>query len=187
MPDPQVHAELSQLFRNTAQAHHTAFSATDGVDPDWPIWYANRLQQPLQEVLDMHFYKSQLIYCLMNADFEYVARAPNTDWVDFYADEFIEHYAASDTATDDRLALYFMATCPFCQRVMNSISRLGLDVEMRDVSADSALRDELIQARGRATVPVLWIQSPDGSVRWMPESGDIMHYLDSMYGPEQAP
>ena len=182
MTDPQIQAALSQLFNDTAQAHHAAFAATDGADPDWPIWYADHLKEPLEQLADMEFYKSQLIYCLMNADFEHVARAPDTDWADFYADEFVEHYAASETASEDRLALYFMASCPFCQRVMKVIARLGLDVEMRDVFTDSALRDELIRGRGRPTVPVLWIQSPDDTVRWMPESQDIIHYLENMYG-----
>ena len=185
MIDPQLQPALSQLFRDTAQAHHAAFAATDGADPDWPIWYADHLQAPLRQLANMEFYKSQLIYCLMNAGFEHVARAPETDWADFYANEFVEHFAASESASEDRLALYFLATCPFCQRVMKVIARLGLDVEMRDVAAHSTLREELIQARGRPTVPVLWIQSPDGAVRWMPESQDIIHYLESMYGQEQ--
>lgn len=184
MTDQRLQPSLSRLFKATAQAHHAAFAATDGVDPDWSIWYADHLKAPLEDLADMSFYRSQLIYCLMNADFEHVARAPDTDWADFYADEFVEHYAASETARNDTLALYFMATCPFCQRVMKTIDRLGLDVEMRDVLAHSALRDELIQVRGRATVPVLWIQSPDGSVRWMPESRDIIHYLESTYEQE---
>ncbi len=182
MTDLQLQPALSRLFRGTAQAHHTAFAATDGAGPDWPIWYADHLQEPLGQLVGVEFYKSQLIYCLMNADFEHLARAPETDWADFYAHEFVERYAASETAREDTLALYFMTTCPFCQRVMKAIARLGLDVEMRDVVADNGLRDELIQARGRATVPVLWIQSPDGKVRWMPESRDIIHYLESTYG-----
>jgi glutaredoxin len=182
MSDPRLQPALSQLLRDTAQAHHEAFAATDGADPDWPIWYADHLREPMEQVLRVEFHRSQLIYCLMNADFEHIARAPETDWADFYADEFIEHYAASETAGEDTLALYYMASCPFCRRVMRVIARLGLDVEMRDVFADSTLRDELIQARGRPTVPVLWIKSPDGEVRWMPESSDIIHYLESMYG-----
>ena len=182
MTDAQLQSALSRLFKDTAQAHHVAFSASDGVDPDWPIWYADHLKEPLERLIETPFYKSQLIYCLMNANFEHVARAPEKHWTDFYAEEFIEHYAPSDTANKDKLALYFMATCPFCQRVMKVINRLGLDIEMRDVRADSAMREDLIEARGRATVPVLWIKSPDGEVRWMPESRDIIHYLESTYG-----
>jgi glutaredoxin len=182
MTDAQLQSALSRLFKDTAQAHHVAFSASDGVDPDWPIWYADHLKESLEQLIETPFYKSQLIYCLMNANFEHVARAPEKHWTDFYAEEFIEHYAPSDTANKDKLALYLMATCPFCQRVMKVIDRLGLDIEMRDVRADSAMRNDLIEARDRATVPVLWIKSPDGELRWMPESRDIIHYLESTYG-----
>jgi len=75
-----------------------------------------------------------------------------------------------------------MAGCPFCINVNATISRLGLDIELRDVRANRELREELIEVRGRATVPVLWIKSPDGEVRWMPESQDIIQYLQHMYG-----
>jgi glutaredoxin len=182
MTDQHLHTQLSRLFRDSAQAHHAAFSATDGEDPEWPLWYTDYLQKPLGQALDTAFYKSQLIYCLMNADFEHAARAPDTDWADFYAAEFIEHYAPSETAAVDKLALYTLASCPFCRRVTEAIARLGLDIELRDVREHRERREELMDARGRATVPVLWIQSPDGEVRWMPESRDIIHYLEHMYG-----
>ena len=86
-----------------------------------------------------------------------------------------------ESTAGDRLALYTMAMCPFGWRVGRTIKRLGLDVETRDVLLHPALRAELIEATGRATVPVLWIQSPDGSVRWMPESADIIQYLEQVY------
>lgn len=186
MTHPQLHNRLADLFRHTAHAHQDAFRDTGGDDPEWPLWYADHLRRPLGEVLDTHFYKSQLIYCLMNADFEHTARAPETDWADFWASEFVEHFAPSDTAEADQLALYYFPTCPFCRRVMQAIDRLGLEVEMRNIIEDPARRDELIEARGRATVPVLWIRSPDGSVRWMPESRDIIRYLEHMYGEKAA-
>lgn len=186
MTHQRLQTKLTQLFRDSAQAHHAAFSATEGDDPEWPLWYADHLQKPLGQALETEFYKSQLIYCLMDADFEHTARAPDTDWADFFATVFIEHYAPSETATVDKLALYFTASCPFCHNVMKAIARLGLEVEIRDVIMDRTRRDELIHARGRATVPVLWIESPDGEVRWMPESRDIIHYLEHMYGPEAA-
>ncbi len=181
MTQPQLHTQLTALFREAGRAHHADFG--EGEDPEWPLWFADHLQRPLRETLDTDFYKSQLIYCLMNAHFEHATRAPEADWAEFWASEFIEHYAPSETAEVDQLALYYMPTCPFCQRVMKAIARLGLDVEMRNVIDDPERRDELIQARGRATVPVLWIKSPDGGVRWMPESLDIIRYLEHTYGP----
>ena len=32
--------ELAALFRETGAAHHQAFAAKGGDDPDWPAWYA---------------------------------------------------------------------------------------------------------------------------------------------------
>jgi len=182
LANPHLHAKLSELFRHAARAHHEAFAATGGKDPEWPLWFTNYLMEPLGRALDTTFTRSHLIYCLMNADFDHQALEPDTDWVDFYASEFIEHYAPSDTPATDKLALYTMAGCPFCRRVDETIARLGLDIELRDVRQARNWREELIEARGRATVPVLWIRSPDGEVRWMPESLDIVHYLEHMYG-----
>jgi glutaredoxin len=173
---------LTSLLRQTAAAHHEAFAASDGEDPDWPIWYATHLRKPLEANLNIELTASQLVYCLMNADFEHQARAPDSDWAEFYASELLEHFAPSDSAAADSLALYHYIGCPFCARVTAVIDRLGLDVESRDVMQDRAHRAALIEARGRATVPVLHITSPDGSERWMPESSDIVHYLEQTYG-----
>ena len=47
---------------------------------------------------------------------------------------------------------------------------------------DTQYRDELIEARERATVPELRITSPNGEERWMPESRDIVRYLEKTVG-----
>ncbi len=73
------------------------------------------------------------------------------------------------------------ASCPFYRRVRRTIDQLGIDVELRDILLDECYRDELIAERGRATVPVLRIASPDGGERCMPESADIIAYLEELY------
>ncbi len=172
---------LAELFQETGRAHHEAFAATDGADPDWPIWYADYLKEPFAERFDMIFYKSQLIYCLMDADFEHQARSPDIIWPEFYANEILERFAPSESPEEDVLALYKYDGCPFCAMVGSSIDRLGVNVEMRDILENPQHRDDLIGARGRATVPVLQITSPDGEERWMPESRDIMRFLEMTY------
>lgn len=171
---------LIDLFHDTARAHHTAFAATDGADPDWPIWYAEHIQ-PRATELGLEFTKSQLVECLMAAELEWSARAPEISWAEFYADFFVERFAASTSPNTDKLALYMTPICPFCRLVLRAIDRLGIEVEMRDVFADRDNRDALVAARGRATVPVLRIISEDGE-RWMPESRDIVRYLEKTYG-----
>ncbi len=177
----ELRKNLADLFLETGHAHHAAFAATDGADPEWPIWYAEHTQAPLAKVLQTPFTKSQLIYCMMNADFERTARAPESDWPGFYADHFIERFARSVTPAKDKLVLYHARGCPFCAIVTSAIDRLGLDVELREIFEDPRYRDELVAARGRATVPVLRISSPDGEQRWMPESRDIVRYLETTY------
>ena len=176
----ELRNDLVDLFRETGRAHHAAFAAADGADPEWPIWYAEHLQISLADALGTPFTKSQLVYCVMDADFEQAARAPESDWPEFYADQFVERYARSPTAAKDDLVLYHSLGCPFCARVTSAIDRLGLDVELREIFEEPDYREQLVDARGRATVPVLRIISPDGEERWMPESRDIVRYLESL-------
>ena len=176
----ELQNKLIELFRETGRAHHAAFAATDGADPDWPIWYAEYLQEPLGQALGVPFTKSQLIYCVMNADFEHAARSPESNWPSFYAEQFIERYAKSPAPAKDKLVLYHSQTCPYCAIVRSAIDRLDLDVELREIFEDPKSREKLVEARGRATVPVLRIITPDGEERWMPESQDIVRYLESM-------
>jgi glutaredoxin len=177
----ELHDHIAELLVLTAQAHHSAFEATGGADPDWPIWYADYSRDAFAERFGMDFHKSQLIYCLMNSDFEHQARSPDSDWPEFYANEIVERYAPSESPSEDKLALYYFDGCPFCDMVRRAIDLLDIDVELRNIMQVPQHRDDLIEARRRATVPVLKIASPDGEDRWMPESQDIVSYLQKMY------
>ena len=55
------------------------------------------------------------------------------------------------------------------------MSELGIAVEGRDVR-DPQVRAELLEARGRGTVPVLRVLGPDRD-DWVPESADIITLL----------
>ena len=80
-----------------------------------------------------------------------------------------------------RLSLYYYDSCPFCVRVLRAAKSLGVGLELRDIYDGRKHRDDLMAARGRGTVPVLRIQS-DGEDRWMPESMDIIRYLEAQFG-----
>ena len=81
----------------------------------------------------------------------------------------------------DDLSLYYFASCPFCQRVLRALARHGVEVELRDVLDDPSHMAALVEARGARTVPVLRIAGPDGADTWMPESADIVRYLDRRF------
>jgi glutaredoxin 2 len=87
-----------------------------------------------------------------------------------------------ETKVQELATLFKFDGCPFCTRVRRTIDALGLDVELRSIFDDPAHLQALREARGRTTVPVLRITSPNGEERWMPESADIVRYLEATYG-----
>lgn len=173
----ELRNRLVEVFSETGTAHHEAFLDTDGEDSEWPLWYAQHLQGPLTDALQTQFTKSQLVYCVMNADFEHQVRAPKSSWKEFYAEQFMERYAPSPAPEQNTLALYYSRTCPYSRLVLSAIDKLGIDVELLEINEEPGYREELVEARGRATVPVLRITAADGEQRLMPESRDIIRYL----------
>ncbi len=85
MPTPDVVKRLSDLFVETGHTHHQAFIKVDGEDPDWPLWYAEHLHEPLSEHLSATWTKAELVYLLVLADKERNLRAPGAQWTRYYA------------------------------------------------------------------------------------------------------
>ncbi len=86
----------------------------------------------------------------------------------------------------DHLSLYRFDGCPWCDRVRAAISDLGLDVKERDIRSHSQYAQDLRTAMGKGTVPVLRIDSAEGS-EWISESADIVRYLYAQYGGGKKP
>ncbi|MDN3516328.1 glutathione S-transferase N-terminal domain-containing protein [Aquisalimonas lutea] len=81
----------------------------------------------------------------------------------------------------DKLALYYYETCPFCIRVLRTIERLRLKIELRNIRKVPAYREQLLQGGGDSTVPCLLIHNDDGSMEWLYESDAIMSYLEKRF------
>jgi glutathione S-transferase len=58
---------------------------------------------------------------------------------------------------------------------------LDVEIELRDTRRNSEFAEDVLTATGRPTVPVLRIETEDGTVQWMPESRDIISYLQSRF------
>ncbi len=85
--------KIAALLHQTAEDHHVAYKATDGVDPDWSIWYAGRLlEQGFDTMLDAKPLKSDLIYLLVMAEKQQMSEAPGAHWENYYADFFVNRY-----------------------------------------------------------------------------------------------
>ena len=85
-----------------------------------------------------------------------------------------------------KLQLYYYNGCFYCSMVRNAASELSIELELRDIHRSPDHMKELVSARGRRTVPVLRIESTDGSVQWMPDSRDIVSYLRQRAGAPEA-
>ena len=173
--------KLAALLRETGESHHQAFYESDGQDPEWPLWYAEFLQDRLEPYLAAPITRSRLVFCLVEADDEHRVTDPDTPWPQYYARRILECLGRTEAPNADRLALYHFDGCPFCARVRRAIDALGIEVELRDIHGQRRHFEELLAARGRTTVPVLRITSADGTERWMPESVDIVRYLEATY------
>ena len=77
----------------------------------------------------------------------------------------------------EQLSLYEYSSCPYCARVKNFLAELGETVESRDVARERTHLLELVRATGSQMVPCLRIEKPQGEVRWIHESADIIDYL----------
>ena len=82
------------------------------------------------------------------------------------------------------LSIYGYPQCPFCRRVMNAASSLGLEIPLRNTLFGGSHKKELKAALGRTTVPVLCIEDEGVDTVWLPESADIVRYLNERFGSE---
>lgn len=83
------------------------------------------------------------------------------------------------------IELYELEGCPFCAKVTQKLDELELEYESHMVSRSHAEREEVKEISGQTGVPVL--ADPDHGIEGMPESSDIIAYLEKTYGDtEQA-
>lgn len=76
------------------------------------------------------------------------------------------------------LTLFYKPTCPYCQRVLGEAESLGIQFNLKDISADDAVAAELEEKGGKRQVPYLVDEDRGES---MYESGDIIAYLQAHY------
>jgi glutathione S-transferase len=78
------------------------------------------------------------------------------------------------------IELYELEGCPYCAKVTNKLEELGLEYESHMVPRAHGERTEVEELSGQTGVPVL--VDHDHGVEGMPESDDIVDYLEETYG-----
>jgi hypothetical protein len=82
----EITTAVAGLLRDAARAHHQAYLDTDGIDPDWPSWYADRLVEPLAE-LGLELTRSVIVFVLVGAARELVDIGDG--WPEAYAPRLV--------------------------------------------------------------------------------------------------
>jgi len=78
------------------------------------------------------------------------------------------------------LTLYELEGCPYCAKVKTKLADLDLEYDSVMVPRSHGDRTEVEEVSGQTGVPVL--VDEEHGVEGMPESGDIVEYLDETYG-----
>ncbi|MCU4925585.1 glutathione S-transferase N-terminal domain-containing protein [Halobacteria archaeon AArc-dxtr1] len=77
------------------------------------------------------------------------------------------------------ITMYNLPGCPYCAKVRTKLDELDLEYETIDVPRNHGDRTEVEAVSGQTGVPVL-VDEANG-VEGMPESDDIVDYLDKTY------
>ena len=78
--------------------------------------------------------------------------------------------------------LYFMPTCPYCRKVLLYMKQHGIELPLRDITAEPEARATLEHVGGKVQVPCLFI---DGVPMY--ESDDIVAYLSRTFADGAEP
>ncbi len=77
------------------------------------------------------------------------------------------------------ITLYELEGCPYCAKVKDKLAEIGLEYDSVMVPRSHDERDEVKEVSGQTGVPVL-VDEAHG-VEGMPESDDIVEYLEETY------
>lgn len=86
--------------------------------------------------------------------------------------------------TETSIELYELPGCPYCAKVKDKLAELDLEYVSHEVPRSHDERTEVEEVSGQTGVPVL--VDPEHGVEGMPESDDIVDYLQQTYGDGAA-
>jgi len=86
-----LHRQLVDLFKETGPAHHQAYFKTNGADDEWPLWYADFMQEKLNAFLKTKLTRSKIVQLLVDAAEEQEASGSKVDWTEYYAEFFLRN------------------------------------------------------------------------------------------------
>ena len=77
--------EIAELLLESGHHHHQAYAESDGVDPEWALWYSGYLQSRLWDRAGSLPTRSLLVHLLLSAERDHAATTGEVPWSQFYA------------------------------------------------------------------------------------------------------
>ena len=77
--------DLADLLVETGHHHHQAYQDSDGVDPEWALWYAGYLQSRIWDRFGPVPTRSRLVHLLLAAEEDFGAADDPGPWPPHYA------------------------------------------------------------------------------------------------------
>ena len=97
-----------------------------------------------------------------------------------YTDHEILYTSGPYTRSMTDLTLYELPGCPYCAKVKEKLAELDLEYDSIEVPNSHDERTEVEAVSGQTGVPVI-VDEANG-IDGMPESDDIVEYLERTYG-----
>ena len=89
--------ELADLLVETGHRHHEAYRSSDGVDPEWALWYAGFLQARIWYRVGAVPTRSALVHLLVEAELRFEPTGEFPEWPPFYARLMLDQLLASSS------------------------------------------------------------------------------------------
>ena len=83
--DSMTQEQLAELLIQTGHHHHQAYLDSDGVDPEWALWYSGYLQAHMWDRAGTLPTRSQLIHLLLSGEAQLAGSGSDVPWPQFYA------------------------------------------------------------------------------------------------------
>jgi hypothetical protein len=84
--------QIKTLFDETERARKAESTESIKKDPEWPLWYAQRMKFKLEKILDRHFTVGELVYLLISAESSHKKTSPDSARIDYYAKYLLEKH-----------------------------------------------------------------------------------------------
>ena len=97
-----------------------------------------------------------------------------------YNDHGLLYFRVAYNLSMANLKLYELDGCPYCAKVTEKLDDMGLEYESIMVPRSHGERTEVEEVSGQTGVPVL--VDEEHGIDGMPESDDIVDYLEETYG-----